>query len=314
MKQLQFEIWTQCDSKCSFCYLGKRNKLVSVDKKIKNLNIIYNKISDLNLYSTYDTLAFIGGEFFQGQLDDVKVKDNFFKLAKKVNELLENNYIKNVWYCATLTSLNQNDLYLLLDIFKKNIDKVWLLTSYDTLGRFHTDKMLKNWQFNMLNIKKLYPNINLNTTIILTGDFIEKYLNNEINLKLFSKTYQTSLFFKVCSLPKGKYKTKIEMNKRIGNFFPNRSTFIKFLIKFKQTEESFLWDKLFNIEYRADTLFCEHNNCFTEINRDKKTYMELYDTDYDYVLNCGHLSTYSPYLDSDACVICDKKEVENIIC
>ena len=121
---------------------------------------------------------------------------------------------------------------MLLDIFKKNIDKVWLLTSYDTLGRFHTDKMLKNWQFNMLNIKKLYPNINLNTTIILTGDFIEKYLNNEINLKLFSKTYQTSLFFKVCSLPKGKYKTKIEMNKCNGNFFPDRSTFIKFLIKF----------------------------------------------------------------------------------
>ena len=314
MKQIQFEIWTQCNSKCTFCYLGKRNNSTSNEKKIKNLKNIYERICDLSLYKEYDTVAFIGGEFFQGQLKDNEVKNWFFKLAEKVNELLSLGYIKKVWYCATLTEERPNDLYLLLKIFEKNINNVWILTSYDTLGRFHTQKMLDNWKDNMFTLKTLYPTINLNTTIILTGDFIEKYLMEEIDLEYFKHIYKTSLFFKVCSLPKAKYKTKQEMNNKIGNFFPKRATFIKFLIKFKQTEHKELWDKLFNIAYRADTLVCEHDNKLIQSNRNKNNYMELYDKNYDYILKCCHLSTYCPYLDSDACVLCDKNKIEEILC
>jgi hypothetical protein len=54
--------------------------------KIKVLKDTLNKLQHIN--SDYDTIAFIGGEFFQGQLKHPEVRDLFFQLMKRVQYLI----------------------------------------------------------------------------------------------------------------------------------------------------------------------------------------------------------------------------------
>ena len=326
-KQMQFELWDECNSKCTFCHLCNKNGNTPNNIKLEMLQDTLDKISDLSIYSEYKTIGFIGGEFFQGQLNTPEIKSKFMELMDKACWLLNNDYIDNVWINATLTIGNQDDLYAVLKRFEGHKGNLWILTSYDTLGRFHTQKMKDNWDYHMKNIHKLYPEIKFNITTILSGDFIERYLNDEINFEQFMQEYNASLFFKVPALQKEYYHTNKEMNDKIGYFFPTRDLFLEFLSKFRQTEHPDLWNKLFNIEYRADTLYCKENGDDIEITRSKdNNYMEtIIDTtineqmervkekQMDYIMDCGHLSTYNSYIDEDGCALCDKLMFEELI-
>ena len=73
-KQLQFELWEECNSYCKFCYLGKENRCTPNRLKINACKNALKMISDMSFYPEYNTLAYLGGEFFQGQLNDKDVK------------------------------------------------------------------------------------------------------------------------------------------------------------------------------------------------------------------------------------------------
>lgn len=67
MKQLQFEVWQECNSGCDFCYLKSIEFIQhSVPFKIERLKKIKKIIEDVDTYKEYDTISFIGGEFFRG--------------------------------------------------------------------------------------------------------------------------------------------------------------------------------------------------------------------------------------------------------
>ena len=196
---LQFEIWNECNNNCKFC----SNKFVyniTDEEKLKNIDIVINRIKNGDIIGKYQRIGFIGGEFFQGQLRNQKVKNRFFELVDISNDLLENNGFNQVWFTATLISENQDDLWLTIDrINQKN--KIWICTSYDTIGRFHTDKLLNQWKYNMKEIKRRYPEVNINVTSILTEDFIKKYLSGEFNLKNMLKEFDCTWYFKPPMIP-----------------------------------------------------------------------------------------------------------------
>lgn len=311
-RQLQFELWKECNSKCKFCYSGEDINCTPDFLKIRNLKFAIDKISDEKTYEEFDEVGFIGGEFFQGQLNNPEVKKLFFELMRITNEKRQKGLIKKIWINITLTIGDQKDLYDTLKIFG-NTNQIWLLTSYDTKGRFHSTKMEENWKFHMKNIHELYPSIRFNTTTILSADYIRKYLNNEINLKEFRDIYNTDLFFKV---PGKGYVTKEQMEQSVGDFFPKRNEFLKFLKKFKDTEDNHLWDKLFNIKYRADLLYYGFEDRIVIAGRNKDDASESFACDKDIqeewdkyapkILPCGHLDSYACYIDSDQCALCDK--------
>jgi len=312
-KQLQFEIWEECNSKCKFCYLGKNNLLTPNHVKLKSLQLILDKISDLSIYDEYDVISYLGGEFFQGQLNTPEIKELFFKLMEETAWLLENKYIREVWIYATLTIGNQEDLYKSLEYFKQK-EGLWILTSYDTLGRFHTKKMEDNWKYHMKNLHKLYPEIKFNTTTILSDDCIDKYLSGELSFKQMMEEFHTAFFFKQCGLGDC---TKEEMNERLPGFLTTRDKFLKFLTKFKQDESEHMWTKLFNIQYRADTLYRNFNDDrhmqITIRNKDKKAELTT-DNEIEMQLNeCGHPLSYATYLDSNKCALCDKQLIEETV-
>lgn len=311
-KSLQFELWQECNSLCDYCYLGKDNRFTSDARKLDSLRAAYAKISDMSNYPEFNVLGFIGGEFFQGQLANPEVRQEFFKLMRKAAQLYNDRVIRQVWICATMTIGHQKDLYEVLDLFNDH-QGVWIISSWDTKGRFKTDKMFKTWDFHMRNIKKLYPDIKFNVTTILTADLISKYLANEISFKDMMDDYGLHFFFKQCGLILGDgndhtledmMKNKIKSNQILPWFFPTRSQFLKFLIKFKQQESADMWGRLFNVKYRADELYRNFNDgreCTT--HRYKDTTGEVDDS---VMTDCGHPIVYRAYIDSHECVLCDK--------
>ena len=83
-RTIQFEVWNECNNACKFC----SNKFVydlSDEQKIQTLDIVTRKFSQESVYKKYQRIGFIGGEFFQGQLRNPKVKSMFVRMFDKVN-------------------------------------------------------------------------------------------------------------------------------------------------------------------------------------------------------------------------------------
>ena len=338
-KSLQFELWHECNSKCKFCYLGSNNIKTPVSLKLKAIKDAIAFISDDKNLESYNVLSYIGGEFFQGQLETLELKNAFKDLMTKTAELQITNKINEVWLMCTLTIGDQTDLYENLELLKniynqankpELMKQLWLVTSYDTIGRFHTKKMLDTWDYHMKNIHKQYPFIKFNVCTILTQDLLTKYLNDKFSFHDFQKEYHASFFFKQpspgstqptnteCSLLDQYYEAKQIMETKLPGFFPKRNTFLEFLIKFKQDCPE-LYDKLFNLVYRADDLYRnindeESGHRMQQNHRNKITLEEsIVGNEKDCGQNtnkCGHLINYSGYIDSKECMICDRNLIQ----
>ena len=311
--QYQFELWEECNSKCKFCYLGNSNGITPKEVKLKNLQQVLDKISDIEFFEEINCLGYIGGEFFQGQIDDEDVREAFFRVMQRSNQLLESGIIDEVWISASLTIGNQKDLYDTLSFFS-DLRKVWILTSYDTVGRFHSEKMKETWIENLKNLRNFSKEIKINITSILTGDFIDKYLNDELDIEQIASQYDCAMFWKpTCSIDRqdDEHKSKQQVNNIINNFFPTRKQFIDFLYKYKSRETDFMYDKLFNMNFRSDYLQ-KFSHGFHISHRMKDSHLEVTDAGGD-SLPCGHSSQYQIYVDSDKCAICDKEMIQKIL-
>lgn len=304
MKTIQFELWPECNVGCKFCYLNKRiRKTEDADKKHEmdkaEAFLLAGDMQD------YTNVAFIGGEFMQGQLNTPEIRDQFFRLLQLTKDLILAGKLEGAWLSAALTE-ESAVLYEVLDMFKDIVPVsktggFWIITSYDTIGRFHKPKSEEVWKQHMVNIKTKYPNIRCNTTIILTQHAIERYLKSELHFQDFMDTYNTQLFFKPPHLIKGLYKDKNEMERRVPGFFVKRKDFLKFLAKVSAEEECYVFDKICNIHFRADTLL--RSGTDVPEYREKDTRYEIASETF---LPCGHPFPYAGYIDSEACMLCDK--------
>lgn len=326
---IQFEVWNECNNGCKFC----SNKFVydiSDEEKIRNLDICIEKIKDPTTYKDNQRIGFIGGEFFQGQLRNPVVKEKFFEMVKLVNNLSNDGYFNQIWFTATLTIGDHEDLWKTIELIDRK-EKIWICTSYDTIGRFHTEKMLKDWDFNMKEIKRRYPEVMINVTSILTDDLVKKYLSGEFNFGKLRDEYNCTWYFKPPMIPSECRMSKKEFDEKVlTGFFPRRDTFLKFLVKYKNEETSFDYDRLFDTHFRADKLIKTNYNDKSErmvITRDKETNEEITEgitndnylhnvshaestsNDTNKVSRCQHNSAYSPYIDSDRCFYCDKEMI-----
>lgn len=315
---LQFEIWQECNNNCSFCYLWNENRHTPDNLKITAIQKAIDKIEDISIFDEYDTLAFIGGEFFQGQLrKNSLVKEKFYELMHKASELYNSGIVKEIWITATMCIGKCEEMYEILKFFN-NHENVWIVTSWDTMGRFRTQKMRDTWEYHMRKLKQDFPSLKINVSTILSGDLIDKYLNDEFTFINMMNDYDCTFFFKQCGVlfddrKVGSFsEAKRLSNIKIPNFFPERNKFLQFLIKFRQQEPEILYDKLFNVQYRADDLYRNYNvsDRQMELNhREKDETRESMDFS---VMGCGHIILYSAYIDSDKCVLCDKAMIEQI--
>jgi len=309
-KSMMFELWTECNNLCKFCYLGQTNRKTPDDLKIHNLKEVSEIIKKHFETETeqYKAIGLIGGEFFQGQMDNPEVNSLFFQLCEQIFQLIEEDKVRDFWCYCTLTIGDQKDLYKLVELFDKRITdkekhKFWILVSYDTYGRFYVPGRKENWEKHMLNLQK-YPFTKFNITSILSEDFCEKVLSGEHNLKEFKEKYKTTFFFKQPTKTFDDNANK-DMAERLPRWFLKRATYIKFLKKLKEDDIE-MFNEILNIEQRADDLMTSLSG-YEVAHRDKVTWEESGGT-----INpkCGHVINYQCYADSDACCLCDYFKVK----
>lgn len=176
IKAIQFELWQNCSNNCQFCFLNKSRIVSNPQQQIKHINKVIEILNSSEL-DEFDGIALIGGEFFEGQLSNIDVKNAWFKLIDLINDLLLSKKIKQVWITASLMSKNQDDLYETLNRLPVYDEMVMINTSYDSIGRFSSDEGEKVWYNNVTQVKKAYPTLVIHTTIITTQHFIEKVLS-----------------------------------------------------------------------------------------------------------------------------------------
>ena len=308
---LQYELWRECNCKCTFCTLGQDNLHTDNDLKLQSLQTAIDEIRALKK-GEHETLGFIGGEFFQGQLSTEELRNKWFELMGCCNDALNNEIVDTVWLNASLLIGTQPDFYKTLDLFDKK-DHLWVLTSYDTMGRFHTQKMFDTWESHLEKIYKEYPEIHVNITSILTGDLVEKFLNDEIDLYKYYKKYGFTNYFKNPVQP---YVNQIVPNSyfqpMLGNFFPTRHNMLRFFAKFLDMYGEEMYDRLISTDLRADEIRKNYNDDKRNIKftRDRETLVEYQEGFNEDLLPCGHNDIYCSYIDSNHCILCDKQLIK----
>ena len=314
-KQFQYELWRECNNNCTWCYLGSEKFKTEDSLKIRNINHFIENVDRLMFNEEFNNVSLIGGEFFQGQMKNLEVKELFMKAIDKIIEYLSHNEKRSTWITVTLTTEKQPDLYEMLEkLSQSNNKNIWLCTSYDTIGRFHTEQNKLNWENHMRNISKQFPMLKKNTCMILTQDLMEKYINDEMDFKLFKESFGTQLFLKPPD--RGSLKNKEEMMNKIPNFFPKRETTLEFLVKL-MNEDFELTHGLMNVNLRADVTINNYNDGSRYDSQRNKNKINEYDNDsHEYELKeefnltlesntCGHSTYYQCYEDSDDCILCD---------
>lgn len=245
---LQYELWKDCNNHCAFCY---NRKLKDIDK-LFSLNYILHDIEK----RSFDEIGFIGGEFFDDQLSDPKVKESFYQLFDKCKQA------KKIYITSSLIYDNKKDLYEFLQYARQNrfLDKILLCTSYDTKYRFKAKADEISWKITMIWLHDVFPEMKTHTEIILSEDFMKKVLSEEFIPKDFEIKYFTKIDY-----IEANYGYGISYDNDLSDFLPDKSTTIAFLHKILKENLVNKYDFL-NDELLADTLVFSYDGKFIEFS------------------------------------------------
>lgn len=253
-KVVQFEIWSECNNICPFCYLRKQMKILTNEQKIARIQTIIDYVSNDENMKQHDGVGIIGGEIFQGQLADPMVKAKWIELMKIINKREEREEINNFWVASALLREDLTDCFDTIDCFTDK-SKVLLCTSYDTVGRFINEEQKQLWFKNIGIIREKYPDIKLHSQIVCTQHFIEDVLNETFKIEEIRQKYKMRIDLSDPWVGYY-YKTKQEFEEKNPNFFPKRKDFIKF-IRYLHNNTTMNLEWLFSGEWFAETLFTE---------------------------------------------------------
>lgn len=251
---VQFEIWSECNNVCPFCYLRRQMKVISDIEKVNRIQTIIDFVSDPYKMATHDGVAIIGGELFQGQLRDSCVKAKWIELMQILNKKQECNEISVFWVASALLREDLTDCYDTIDCFSDK-SKVMLCTSYDSVGRFINEAQKQLWFNNLGILREKYPELKLHTQIVCTQHFIEDVLNGTFAIEEIRQKYNMRIDLSDPWVGYY-YKTKQEFEEKNPNFFPKRKDFLKF-IRYLHKNTTMTLEWLFSGDFFAETLFTE---------------------------------------------------------
>lgn len=246
---LQFELWKECNNNCRFCF----SRLQKDVDKVNSMEEIY-KILSSSIVHEYDIIGFIGGEFFNGQINTNKIHDKFYLLINKIIEYLNNNTIKQFYITATLIQNSHDDLIEFLDYIESHnlIDRILLCTSYDVKYRFHNNRGKELWEQSIKLLHDKYPRLKIHVEIICTQALIDAMMNNEFDLVEFKKEFNVDVDFLE---PNTAFETVEEFKKRLPVFLPTRNSFLMWVKRFCVVERIVDINTLFDPTIRSNTCF-----------------------------------------------------------
>lgn len=298
---LQFELWKDCNNKCTFCF--NNNAATARQAKLERLNFILNEI-DNPRYKNIRRIGFIGGELFDGQMD-AELLTLFTQILRKAYTF---PHIEKICIATALLYTDLTQLLTISNLFNKD-NLLLICTSWDTFGRFHTPEHLALWERNIEALHKQTPTQQIHVEIIPTQHHITAVLNGGFNITDFKHKYGVSVDY--CTPCAGfVYKDMAEFEAHVPGFFPKRSDFIKFLYKV-YSESQATPDMFTNYENMSTLLWMELNGKYQLVEGyrgpvDGKT------IDPNYPLPTMHAET-SEYIDSKVRMRKDVVDVWNCV-
>lgn len=256
---IQYELWKACRNGCTFCF----NRGQPDVDKVERLKYVIEKLNDLEV-DNYNEIGFIGGEFFDNELENNEVRKLFYKLFDICCDKVKQGKLDKIYITTGLIFDIKPYLIPFLDYLRYIgiSDRCLLCTSYDLEGRFHTKEKEDLWKSNMDYLNIVYSEIKLHTEIILTQKFINAVLDDSFSITQFKEKYHTGIDYIEPS--SGFYfNDKKDAEKYLKDFFPTKSSFIKFLKKTSSKNEidlsTFLSmelrsNKIYNIDYEPTVI------------------------------------------------------------
>lgn len=236
---------------------------------MENLEYYLKKLDEPEV-DDYDEIGIIGGEFFDIELQDYKVSALFYDLIDKIVDKIKEGKVKRFLITTGLVFDMSKYLEPLLKYLRLSevLDKVLLCTSYDTIYRFNKDDQEALWKSNMQKLHTDYPELKLHTEMIVTQDFINKVLSDELNLNTFRDIYHTEIDF-IEPASGFYYKGKKDCAKDLPGFFPTKNSFINFLKKATKTNQINIYTFL-SMQLRSNKVYAyDHGRQVYGDRRDK---------------------------------------------
>lgn len=302
---ISVELWPDCTIGCPFCLNQDRKSTTSKEIKIEILSKVYDFFQ--KHHYSYETLQILGGEFFNGEIDDSDVLEAFKRLATLMNNIAV-KYHKKIYIYSALKKLNKFDD--IIQILLKNIKygQVVLNSSFN----FKTTHFLKdgtyiNFKDTIDQISKSYPTLKIHLQSLITNQLIKCDFEEvkaiykpfiDKNIEIDFHPIAIVGFNTWENHNREEFRQKLKNNTNIENYaIQHRSDALDFI---RNAYFYFGKDCIENLttnKTRPDTKWIVKSDLFqndlstSEIHCDNK---------------CGH--TYhlaNAYLDSDKCMSCD---------
>lgn len=293
---IQYNMWKNCKNHCEFCF-NRGYKTSGTQDKLRILEFVTNKLKSTETDS-YNEIGFIGGEFFENQLSDQKVKEGFYNLFNLCKERVEKGLLDKIYVATNLIYDMSEYLIPFISFLKKlNIlDKTLFCTSFDLKYRFHKKEDLELWKSNMHEIKKYLDGKKVHTEIIVSQFFIDAVNSGAFDLLNFSKEFNTSVDFIEPTFIEY-FSSREDFIKSLPDFFPKRSDFINFVKKYSDLGIIDL-NAFLSIKLRSDTSYYDLNGKWVKLDN-------RWTTNVRRVTKNGEIMKVLSYSDSDALMLKD---------
>ena len=278
---VQIRLWDDCVNKCDFCSLRNRCRTTPIKAKKERIAKTSKLINDQKL----SQIGLLGGEFFEGQLKGCE---------KEWLDLLSVLLKTGAQIYITANLIHKQ--YFLEETLKKLNGRVLICTSYDEVGRFHTDSAKTNW---LNNINELHDQgVNIFCTCIPTQEFLDAdfILPEWLGINLCDPHLGVDWYITV---DKSHYHEHLLVENTLFNL-PSRKTAIKWMRKHPQITRQYASYE----QTHSDTIFAfDQQNClYKEFNN------RIMSGEYSNP-KCGHPFFCQCYSDSEKCMMCDAKRV-----
>lgn len=307
-RMVQYSVWPNCNNNCSFC-LRKERDSYSLDEQLMQLDAIQQNIQTIDWTTDFPYgISLLGGELYS-----IKNKQLQKKFLELVDSIIENILMRNTSVDCKFSSVT-NGIYdntFLCSVIDKIVDKVGIMRldlnfSYDLKYRFKTeqDRLLALHNINFIHQKYDYA---CGVQMILTqylieyinsGKFdIQKFLNEDVRGSILSFLYPHT----------------IATGCTLDDFYFRRKDLLDFVVRLKDinygTYLNFLHSTKNSGTFKYTGL---KTRIFHKVN-DFQQKPILSDGKEQINPKCGHSLLYKCYADSDKCLLCDLKMIDNSI-
>ena len=172
---ISIELWPDCSINCPFCFNQDRKKhTTSSSKKIEAIEKV-SSFLEANFYK-YKTIQIMGGEFFNGELEDSLVFDKFMSLCSTLNTI---GVKHNKQICIYSALKGTHGLFEAMDILTKDAPQdIIKFNSSFNYGITHNANNADDFVGKILEIRKRYPQTKIHIQSLLSDNIINMDFND----------------------------------------------------------------------------------------------------------------------------------------